>query len=198
MQKLKYFDAEQLRWENEELKKALDLKTISGMAVLAARITAREPLSWFRRFTINRGKDDGVKVGQPVLYDGYLIGRVKETFSDRAIVITIADKECQVSCRIKDTVLYGVMKGKGGGSLFQSPECELEYIFRDAELKPGMIIETSGFGGQIPAGIPVGSLIREQDQEVIGSKVNNIFQKARVYPFADFKDPTFVTIITRK
>jgi len=197
-QKLQYYDTEVLRRENEQLKALLKLQSDMKQDVISARIIMREPLSWFRNFTINRGSKHNVEIGQPVLYDGNLIGRVKEVFSDRSIVITIADPDCQVSCRIKGTSYYGVMKGKGGGSLFKAPDCQLEYVFRDAELKMGMIVETSGFGERIPAGLPIGSLIKDDEHSEIGRAVNNIYKSTKVYPFADFSDPVFVTVITSK
>lgn len=197
-QRLQYFDTDVLRRENEQLKKILKLHNETKDEVIAARIIMREPLTWFRNFTINRGRTHGLEVGQPVLYDGNLIGVIREVFAERSIVITISDPECRVSCKIKGTSYYGVMKGAGGGSFLQAPDCELQYVFRDAELNVGMIVETSGFGFRIPAGLPVGSLIKESDHKEIGVNVDNIYKKTKVYPFADFSDPVFVTVITRK
>ncbi|MGL4854572.1 MAG: rod shape-determining protein MreC [Lentisphaeria bacterium] len=195
--KIKNYAAEAAKEEYEQLRKQVGLSSDFNFSVVIAQVNFRDPVTWFLHFSINRGSKDGIEVGDAVLFDGYLVGRVSEVRATQSQVITIANPDCQISCHIKNSALYGVLKGYGGGSFLESPECRIDYLFRDATLQSGMIVQTSGYGAQIPAGIPVGTLIQTQSK-LLGDKINNVYQQARVFPFVDFKNFSFVTVIIDK
>jgi rod shape-determining protein MreC len=194
-EKIKFTNTHQLREENRALRLTQNLEPYSNYKLLTAKLINREPLTWFQRFQINRGQRDGIKNGQAVLNNGYLIGHIFKVFSNYAIVSTIADPISKISCRIKGTKYYGILNGQGGGSILKSPTCQLNYLFRDIRLTQGMIVETSGFSLQIPPGIPIGSIFSVKGK--LDAVVNNIFKKANVFPFVDFTDSTFVSIIIK-
>ncbi len=195
-QKLRYVESEILSKENDILKKMNGLRNKYDFEIVASKIIWREPLTWFRQFTINNGRKSGIKVGHAVLFNGFLVGRVSAVYETKSQVITIADEECSISCRIKnDHKLNGILKGAGGGSYLEPPNCNLEYIFRDAELTSGMVVETSGYSTMIPSGITIGILSPTEESSKIGEKVNNVYQKAKVFPSADFDELSIVSVI---
>ena len=194
-EKIKFTNTHQLREENRALRLTQGLKPYSDSKLLTAKLINREPLTWFQRFQINKGNWDGIEEGQAVLNNGYLIGHIFKVFSNYAIVSTIADPISKISCRIKGSEYYGILNGQGGGSILNSPVCLLNYLFRDLTLKNGMIVETSGFSLQIPPGIPIGNIFPVDGE--LDTIVDNIFKKAHVFPFVDFKNSTFVSIIIK-
>ncbi|MCK5834684.1 MAG: rod shape-determining protein MreC, partial [Lentisphaeria bacterium] len=139
-EKIKFTNTHQLRKENSALRLTQGLKPYSNSKLVTAKIINREPLTWFQRFQVNKGSQDGVEEGQGVLSNGYLIGHIFKVFSKFAIVSTIADPISKISCRIKGSEYYGILNGKGGGSIIHSPTCVLNYLFRDITLKSGMIV----------------------------------------------------------
>lgn len=194
-EKIKFTNTHQLRKENKALRVSQNLKPYSDTRLVTAQLINREPLTWFQRFQINKGSSDGIEDGQAVLNNGYLVGHIFKVFSNYAIVSTLADPISKISCRIKGTEYYGILNGQGGGSILESPVCQLTYLFRDLTLKKGMIVETSGFSLQLPPGIPIGNIFPVDGK--LDTIVDNIFKKAYVFPFVDFKTSTFVSIIIK-
>ena len=186
-----------LKKENEELRRMHNLKPYENCSVETAEVVLRNPISWNRLFRINKGRNSGLTVGQPVIHDGNLIGRIKEVFAESAIVVTLADPSCKVSARIRGESSHGVISGATAGDWYEKPVCKFQYLPKYDKLKNGMIVETSGYSELIPPGISIGTLIATK-RERVGEVIDNLYQNVTAYPFADFKELRFVAVIIRK
>ena len=116
---------------------------------------------------INKGSDDGVKDGQPVISHGYLIGVTSQTTSNNSEVFLITNTRSLVPIILQDSRGTGLLKGGLEGLIARE-------IPVDSEIKIGESVLTSGLGGDLPAGIPVG-----QVTDII-SKESEIFQQVTV------------------
>lgn len=192
--KANWRDREALQAENEQLRGLLKLPDVQGWKAISAQIVVRDPYTWNRRFRINRGRADGLKAGAAVAFEGFLIGRISKVYADTAEVVTVADPDCRVSVAVKELSIFGVLNGEQPGGWYSEPFCRLNYLERDARLTAGMIVETSGFGLTTPRGLAVGSLYRDHNGAV-GTIVDNVYQRARVLPFAPIKDLRFVNVL---
>ena len=80
MQKLKVQVTElnNLLYENENLRKMLSLRENNPAEYIAADVSLVEGTDTPERIFIDKGKAQGVELNLPVLYDGYLIGKISK------------------------------------------------------------------------------------------------------------------------
>src|SRR3954452_18508390 len=70
--------------------------TTGGMdeyAPVDARVFVHSPSTWYQRVTVNKGSDDGVKRGDPVINAAGLVGRVEDVAGGESVVTLITDKD---------------------------------------------------------------------------------------------------------
>lgn len=107
--------------ENARLRALLSLKQVLGWDLLPARVTSSgtSALSW--EVGVGAGRDDGVRVGMPVVGaaegGGALAGTVIEAAPDRAVVQLIVDPRSRVVARDQQSDALGLVQGQPGGQL---------------------------------------------------------------------------------
>ncbi|MBM2821139.1 MAG: mreC [Candidatus Berkelbacteria bacterium] len=154
--------------ENEILKKEIGFyNTRKDLKLLPANIIGRSISGYLRTIIIDRGTNDGVKTGQAVVSDGYLVGTVQESLSNSSEVILITDYNSLVPVVLQDSRGTGLLRGGLSG-------LTVEDIPLNVDIKSGEQVVTSGLGGEIPFGVLVGKV-----NEVV-SKKGEIFQKANI------------------
>lgn len=154
--------------ENEVLKKEIGFynstKNRGDLKLLPANIIGRSVTGYLRTIIVDRGKKDGVKTGQAIVSQGYLIGTVKEALEDTSEVTLITDYNSLVPVILQDSRGTGLLRGGLSG-------LTVEDIPLNITINSGEQVITSGLGGDIPFGIMVGKV-----GDVI-SKKSEIFQK---------------------
>ncbi len=140
---------QQLEVENERLRKLLGVKERQQASGQLAQIlySARDPYS--RRIVIDKGQQDKVIAGQPVIDDAGIVGQVTRVFPFVAEVTLITDKEQAVPVQIVRTGLRSVVFGLGNGQL------ELRFLPANADVQDGDVLVTSGLDGIFLPGFPV-------------------------------------------
>ncbi len=157
--------------ENGQLRKLLNLKkNIISKKTISAVITIHGIQSWFRSFYINKGQNSGIKVGEGIVSESGVIGRIIETGRYASKAIAITNPKCAFSVVDAKTGVVGIAKGIGNGYL------KIKFIFSTQKVNIGDTILTSGLGGVFTAGLPVGHIIK------VTSKSYNIFKKIIVEP----------------
>lgn len=119
-----------------------------GVAV-AAHVVHRSPNLFLETLTINRGTKDGLYEGAPSLSDGTLVGVVERVEERRATVRLVTSSGSAVPVRLQDSRAQGLLRGGLGGIVVGD-------LPADAPMKEGEPVLTSGLGGALPAGLPVG------------------------------------------
>jgi rod shape-determining protein MreC len=151
---------------------------------IGASVIGRDPSPFLNYIIINRGSDDGLKRGMPVVTQNGLAGRVVQVTATGARVSLITDPVTRINVRIEPSRSAAVLAGSITG------EITLEQIPQDAEVNPGNLILTSGLGGNYPANIIIGQITSVRFRE------NALFQSASVQPVTDFNDLSIVLVIT--
>ena len=185
-----------LRHENSELRKLTDVLKRTDFVYTKARIVSRDPASGGRRVRIDRGATQGIAVGQPVLANGYLYGRVLETSDQTALILTVIDPNCKISVKIAGTNIHGILEGQQKERWKVNPLCIIKYLPRDYEYKAGMKLETSTLGTIIPPRIPVGELIQNQSNRVTKT-IDNLYKIAYLKPLNLLQEINFVLVVTK-
>jgi rod shape-determining protein MreC len=140
---------QQLEVENERLRKLLDVRARQKVGGRVAQIVyaARDPFS--RRVIVDKGQQDKISAGQPVVDDGGVIGQVTRVFPFVSEITLITDKEQAVPVQVLRTGQRSVVFGVGDGRL------ELRYLPANADVQSGDTVVTSGLDGIFPRGLPV-------------------------------------------
>lgn len=146
-----------LESENARLRQALSFQKQAPFHVIAAKIIRRQPSTWWRTVTINRGEKQGIGVQLPVLSPEGLVGKVDAPSEDTSTVILLTDEKCQVSAKVDGTPEVGILSGQRGLT-GDAPELRLSFLSKDAKIKPDMLVYTTGRGGLFPPDILLGTI----------------------------------------
>ena len=155
-----------LEAENNRLRNALGYRERAVFKLMPARIIARDASTWYSEIIIDRGTADGIKSDMPVLTEEGLVGKTTVPDDHSARVVLIADETCRVAANVEGTREQGIVKGERTSS-GSAPNIGLNFLSKQANLKPGQKIYTSGVGGVFPSGVLVGAVrefkVRELD-----------------------------------
>jgi len=151
---------------------------------LAATVIGRDPSPFVQYVIINRGSDDGLRRGMPVVTQQGLVGRIAAVTSGAARVQLITDPAASINVRLEPSRAPAVVLGNISGEL------SLEMIPQSAEVQAGDLILTSGLGGNYPSNILIGQVTGVRKIET------DLFQNASIQPIVDFNKLEIVLIIT--
>lgn len=164
----------ELEAENAALKKEIGFRDEStNLQLVPAHIIGQDPTAFLDYITVDKGGNDGLKAGLPVVSQGVLVGQVKEISDHTAKITLITSKDSFVQAMLQDSRAKGIMKG-GISGLF------VENIPSDTEFKVGESIVTSGLDINVPQGILIGKAGKLQ------SSSSEIFKSIAVEPLVDF------------
>jgi len=151
---------------------------------LAASVIGRDPSPFLQYVIINRGSDDGLRRGMPVVTQQGLVGRISKVTAGAATVQLISDAAAKVNVRIEPSRAQALLQGEITG------EVSLDMIPQAAKVQVGDLVLTSGLGGNYPDNILIGQVtgVRRRDYD--------IFQQASVQPVVDFSQLEIVLVIT--
>ena len=151
---------------------------------LAASVIGRDPSPFLQYVIINRGSDDGLRRGMPVVTQQGLVGRISKVTAGAATVQLISDAAAKVNVRIEPSRAQALLQGEITG------EVSLDMIPQAAKVQVGDLVLTSGLGGNYPDNVLIGQVtgVRRRDYD--------IFQQASVQPVVDFSQLEIVLVIT--
>jgi rod shape-determining protein MreC len=176
---------QELMNENKRLKEALNFKTENvELDLKLATITGKNPGNWFNTFTIDKGKNEGVKPGMAVLDEkGNMVGQITEVGDNWAKVLAIIDRNSSVSAVAVRTRDNGVVRGDSNGGLI------MIYLPLDAELIEGDVVTTSGMS-RFPKGLIIGKVSK------VTRDPGSLLKQAVIKPAADFERLEYVFVVT--
>jgi len=151
---------------------------------VAASVIGRDPVPFLRFVQIDKGSDDGVLHGMPVVTQQGLVGRIDALTAGAARIQLITDANSAVNVRLQTSGAEALMVGSVTG------EVSLEEVPQEVTLKPGELVLTSGLGGNYPPGIVVGQVV------TVRKRANELFQTASIQPAVDLNNIPAVLVIT--
>ncbi len=177
-------ELQQQNSEMQVLAALLDFaRTHAENEYITAAVIGRDISPFLHYVIINRGSDDGLRRGMPVVSSQGLVGRVAAVTADGARVQLINDPDTAINVRIQPSGAEGLLQGSITGDI------TVEALAQDASVQTGDLILTSGLGGNYPPDILIGQVsgIRQRPVE--------LFQTATVEPVVDFNQLGIVLII---
>ncbi|MFT3992656.1 MAG: rod shape-determining protein MreC, partial [Luteolibacter sp.] len=136
----------QLEKENADFRQALNFKKATNFDVVAAQVIRRQPATWWQTVEIDAGEKQGIGTQLAVLSNEGLVGKIDRPDRERSSVILLTDEKCQVSARVEGTQEVGILSGQRGNQ-GRDPQLRLKFLTKDASLRPGQRVFTTGRGG---------------------------------------------------
>ncbi len=169
--------ARKLSAENEALRDLTRLVPAPGIDFITARAVGDPGGAYVRSLLVNAGSNHGVAEGQAAITGEGLAGRVLQVGRRSARVLLITDINSRVPVVVGDRRERAVL----GGDNTKLPK--LLYLDLEAQVQEGDVILTSGHGGVLPPGIPVGVVTRLSEEAV------------RVTPFVDWGHAEYLRLV---
>jgi rod shape-determining protein MreC len=136
--------------DNLSLRQLMNSSEILQDRVLVAELIGVSPDPLVHKVVVDKGSNDGIYVGQPLLDAFGLMGQVVSVtpFSAQALLIT--DNSHAIPVQVTRNNVRIVAEGVG--NLY---ELRLRYVSSTMDIKAGDILVSSGLGGRFPVGYPV-------------------------------------------
>ena len=144
-----------LQEENNQLRRLLEAQErLSGKSVFAEILYAgRDPFS--RKVVIDKGSQNGLQAGQPVIDDVGVIGQVTRVYLLMSEVTLLSDKDQAIPLQVLRNGLRAVAYGGAEGGML-----DLRFMAANADIRNGDTLVTSGIDGTYPPGLPVATVAR--------------------------------------
>jgi len=169
-----------LQDQNERFKSLMGLRTDPPIPMAAARVVSDSRGPFANTRLADAGSERGIQVGNPVLNERGLVGRVVGVSRGVSRVLLLTDIASRTPVMIDRTNARAILTGDGG------PNPKLEYLRGVDPIQQGDRVVTSGDGGVVPRGLPVGAAVKGLDG------------RWRVVLFADQSSIDFVRILLFK
>ncbi|RMD47576.1 MAG: rod shape-determining protein MreC [Aquificota bacterium] len=177
--KLKLEELKYVEIENKKLRNLLGFqKNIRYKRKIGAEVIGYPSQSWVKGIIVNAGKNKNIKVGDIVISDGYLIGKITKVSLFSSFVLLVNDSNFKITGRTKNTREFVFYKGNGKDGGY------LEYIKQNQDIRVGDIVETNS-----PKGIPIGII------EEVSSGDRKFFKSAKVKAFVKQYNLEYVLIL---
>ncbi|PKH85686.1 rod shape-determining protein MreC [Colwellia sp. Bg11-28] len=143
-----------VRQENERLRSLLSSPVRGEIKKMFAEILSVDSDPYSHQVVINRGANDGVYEGQPVLDEKGIVGQILHVGVSSSRVILISDISHAIPVRIQRNGLRLIASGSG-----QIDRLIHNFVPHSADVKEGDLLVTSGLGGKYPEGYPVSRVV---------------------------------------
>src|SRR6185369_14625337 len=171
-----------LRDTNDRYRTLLGLRTDPPIPMVAARIVTDSRGPFANTRLANSGSEKGVKAGNPVMSENGLVGRIIGVTTGASRVLLLTDTASRTPVMVDRTNARAILAGDGG------PNPRLDYLRGREPVKEGDRILTSGDGGVLPRGLPVGTAVKGLDGRwrVVLASDRTAIDFVRILLFEDF------------
>ncbi len=176
----------ELELENQQLLAQANFAVLyPQFKSVPARVIGRDPTLNEKVLVLDRGSDDGLRKGMPVVSPDFLVGLITEVTPNRSKVRLIIDQDMQIGVLLQDERGAGIMYGRWqqGGRL------TVRHIDRDVPVQPNDKIITSGLTVGVPKGLPVGFVTSSRKDELTDTL------EVEVVPYVNFDGLESVSIV---
>ena len=141
-----------LKEENEKLRQMLEMRQKNPSEFIAADVALVENGSSSEKMYINKGSAQGIKINLPVMFNGYLIGKISKVSDQYSEVTLLTSKTSKLSVVLNGTDQQ-ILRGNGNGTF-----SILNYNEGKVDKNTVFNVETSGVSDILPRGIKIGTL----------------------------------------
>lgn len=164
-----------------QLEAILGVEPPGELATVTARIYSSGPSAFDNARFIDKGANDGIVVGQAVIDEDGLVGRVDLVSANDSRIRLIIDPLVSAGVRVQSTNETGIVSGRGDGPL------RLEMFRATSGVSGGDLVVTDG--SRFPPGLVVGRVVADASAEV------GFVLRAEVEPAANLSKVDYVKVI---
>ena len=164
--------------ENKRLRELIN-ENINSEEIFAKVLIDRES-PYLKSIVLNRGSKDNVRIGMAIMDRNYLVGQIIEVNYSNSRALLLSDLNSKIPVTIQPPFLQAVASGTGKDhGIIEYTKDEL----KENQIENEAIVYTSGLGGILKPGIPVGKITNNRNQ---------------INFFSDFGQLSFVKIVEFK
>lgn len=139
--------------ENIRLRELLNSTEQLDEEARLAEVIGVDPDPFTHEIVINKGSNEGVTVGQPLLDASGIMGQVISVSRFTSRVLLLTDSRHAIPVQINRNGVRAIAAGKG-----VTGELELLHLPDTADIVAGDLLVSSGLGGRFPPGYPVATV----------------------------------------
>lgn len=173
--------------QNARLQGILSTTKLDQFNLLLSKVIGTDVNPLKQVLVLDKGTKEGVAVGQTVIDEKGILGQVINVYPDTSRIMLISDDQQSVAVTIKRTGQKAIVTGKGNPQYLS-----LDYIFKATDVRIGDELISSGLGGRMPAGFPVGRVAK------IDTEQSGNFAQITVLPAANFVNTSYVLMLQGK
>ena len=143
----------ELAAENMRLRQLLNATELLMDSVLVTEVIGVSPSPQGHTVTIDRGRDDGVYVGQPLLDAEGLMGQIISVYGGHSVALLITDSTHALPVQVLRNGVRSIAEGTSDYN-----RMTLRFVSPTADIVEGDQLVSSGLGGLFPVGYPVGTV----------------------------------------
>lgn len=179
--------------EIEQLKAQLELnQTLTSYDKVTANVITRSPDTWQDMLIVDKGSSDGIEGNMAVMSQKGLIGRVMEVNAHSSKVqLLTSDTKTSNHFPIKITSASGNSFGVLNKYDTKAQQLIASEITGSQDIKEGDVVQTSGLGGNSPADLAIGTVVKVKPDSY------GLNREVYIKPYAQMYDISAVTIIQR-
>ena len=125
-----------------------------------AKVIIDKQSPFLRSIIINKGSKNSLKKGMAVLSDNYLIGKIVEVNYMTSRVLLLSDLNSRIPVSIEPGSIQSILSGDGKNSGI------IQYTKDSTVINADSIIYTSGTGGLLKPGIPIGKIYISENKNL--------------------------------
>jgi rod shape-determining protein MreC len=182
-----YEAALKLQAENQSFRELLNVKADPTLIFVTARVISDPGGAFVKSLLLPVGTNENVAKGNAVMSGHGLVGRVVEAGTQSSRVLLVTDLNSRIPVMVQNTRTRAILAGKNTELLM------LERLPIDSGLTVGQRVVTSGDGGQLPADIPIGTIVHISPKGVYVRPLTNIEKVTYVQVINTTVDPSFLT-----
>ena len=174
---------EEVGQENNRLRRMLGMSRTMDSVLVSAQVVGKDPSPWFQTLLVDKGSDDGVSTGLPVVNPDGIVGMVIEVTGHFSKVMLLTDPNSAVDAVVQKSRARGIIKGGSAGF------CMLHFALSKYPVEVGDTVVSSGLDGVFPKGQPIGEVI-----DVVTPPAA-LFHEVTIRPYVDFERLEEVSIV---
>jgi len=164
--------------ENKRLKKIVEDYLVDSDKIYA-KVLSDKNSPFLKSIIINKGSKHGINLGAVAKNKEYLIGKIVEVNYSTSRVLLLSDINSKIPVLIEPQGLLSILSGTG------NKDGVIQYSKVENIIEDTSIVYTSGVGGLFNAGIPVGSITKNNTTNLNG----------KVDFFSDFSQLKFIEVL---
>ncbi|MCS5593367.1 MAG: rod shape-determining protein MreC [Porticoccaceae bacterium] len=144
----------ELAAENLRLRLLLNATELLTDSIMVTAVIGVSPSPKSHTLSIDRGLEDGVYVGQPILDAEGLMGQIISVFDNHSVALLLTDNTHAIPVQVLRNGMRSIAEGTSDYNNMQ-----LQFLSLTADIREGDELVSSGLGGRFPPGYPVGSVL---------------------------------------